>query len=182
VLRQADLGPVALAEPARGRHPRRQARATLTEQALQSYVHAVDPSEPRLPAWRGHGQALVDSAYFTQALLRAPKALWEPLDATDQEAHRRGDQGPARVNPPFINWLLFAAMNEAFLLSIGEESDPMRLNTAVRKIDEWYIGDGWIQDGATFHFDYYGSFVMHPMMIQVLEVMEATRRRSGRTT
>jgi hypothetical protein len=153
--------------------PEGRTRKRLTEQALQSYVHAVDPSSPDYLTWRGHGQALVDSAYFTQALLRAPKALWEPLDATTKKRIVEEIKGLRRVNPPFINWLLFAAMNEAFLLSIGEESDPMRLNTAVRKIDEWYIGDGWIQDGATFHFDYYSSFVMHPMMVQVLEVMEA---------
>ena len=149
------------------------ARKALTEQALQSYVHAVDPASPDYLLWRGHGQALVDSAYFTQALLRAPKALWEPLDATTKKRIVEEIKGLRRVNPPFINWLLFAAMNEAFLLSIGEEADPMRLNTAVRMIDQWYIGDGWIKDGATFHFDYYGSFVMHPMMVQVLEVMEA---------
>jgi hypothetical protein len=148
-------------------------RKRLTEQALQSYVHAVDPASPDYLLWRGHGQALVDSAYFTQALLRAPKALWEPLDATTKKRIVEEIKGLRRVNPPFINWLLFAAMNEAFLLQIGEEADPMRLNTAVRMIDEWYVGDGWIKDGATFHFDYYGSFVMHPMMIQVLEVMEA---------
>ena len=150
-------------------------RKRLTEQALQSYVHAVDPGSPDYLLWRGHGQALVDSAYFTQALLRAPKALWEPLDATTKKRIVEEIKGLRRVNPPFINWLLFAAMNEAFLLQIGEESDPMRLNTAVRKIDEWYIGDGWIKDGSTFHFDYYGSFVMHPMMIQVLEIMEANK-------
>jgi hypothetical protein len=123
-------------------------------------------------AWRSGGQALVDSAYFTQALLRAPKALWEPLDNKTKSRIVAEIKGLRRINPPFINWLLFAAMNEAFLLSIGEEADPMRLNTAVRKIDEWYVGDGWIRDGSEFHFDYYGSFVMHPMMIQVLEVME----------
>lgn len=150
-------------------------RKRLTEQALQAYVHSVDPSSPDYLLWRGHGQALVDSAYFTQALLRAPKVLWEPLDATTKKRIVEEIKGLRRVNPPFINWLLFAAMNEAFLLQIGEESDPMRLNTAVRKIDEWYIGDGWIKDGATFHFDYYGSFVMHPMMIQVLEIMEANK-------
>lgn len=155
--------------------PEGRTRKRLTEQALQSYVHAVDPSSPDYLTWRGHGQALVDSAYFTQALLRAPKALWEPLDPTTKRRIVEEIKGLRRVNPPFINWLLFAAMNEAFLLSIGEESDPMRLNTAVRKIDEWYIGDGWIKDGSTFHFDYYGSFVMHPMMIQVLEVMEANK-------
>jgi hypothetical protein len=148
-------------------------RKRLVDQALQSYVHAVDPASPDYLSWRDHGQALVDSAYFTQALLRAPKVLWEPLDATTKTRIVQEIKGLRRVNPPFINWLLFAAMNEAFLLSIGEESDPMRLNTAVRKIDEWYIGDGWIQDGATFHFDYYSSFVMHPMMVQVLEIMEA---------
>lgn len=153
--------------------PEGRVRKTLTEQALQSYVHAVDPASPDYLLWRGHGQALVDSAYFTQALLRAPKALWEPLDAATKKRIVEEIKGLRRVNPPFINWLLFAAMNEAFLLSIGEEADPMRLNTAVRKIDEWYIGDGWIKDGSTFHFDYYGSFVMHPMMVQVLEVMEA---------
>lgn len=150
-------------------------RKRLAEQALQAYVHAVDPKSPDYLLWRGHGQALVDSAYFTQALLRAPKALWEPLDATTKKRIVDEIKGLRRVNPPFINWLLFAAMNEAFLLQIGEESDPMRLNTAVRKIDEWYVGDGWIKDGSTFHFDYYGSFVMHPMMIQVLEVMEANK-------
>jgi len=148
-------------------------RKRLTEQALQSYAHAVDPKSPDYLLWRGHGQALVDSAYFTQALLRAPKTLWEPLDATTKTRIVEEIKGLRRVNPPFINWLLFAAMNEAFLLQIGEEADPMRLNTAVRMIDEWYVGDGWIKDGATFHFDYYGSFVMHPMMIQVLEIMEA---------
>lgn len=152
-----------------------QVRRRLTQQALQAYAHAVDPASPDYLLWRGHGQALVDSAYFTQALLRAPKALWEPLDATTKKRIVEEIKGLRRVNPPFINWLLFAAMNEAFLLSIGEESDPMRLNTAVRKIDEWYIGDGWIQDGSTFHFDYYSSFVMHPMMVQVLEVMEANK-------
>ncbi len=148
-------------------------RKRLTEQALQAYAHSVDPKSPDYLTWRVHGQALVDSAYFTQALLRAPKALWEPLDATTKKRIVEEIKGARRFNPPITNWLLFAAMNEAFLLQIGEEADPMRLNAAVRAINDWYVGDGWIKDGATFHFDYYNAFVMHPMMIQVLEVMEA---------
>ena len=152
--------------------PEGRVRERLTQQALQSYVNAVDPASPDYMSWKEHGQTLVDSAYFTQALLRAPKALWEPLDSRTKARIVQEVKGVRRFNPPFINWLLFAAMNEAFLLEIGEEADPMRLNTAVRKIDEWYVGDGWIRDGSEFHFDYYSSYVMHPMMIQVLEVME----------
>jgi len=146
-------------------------RKRLQQLALQSYANAVDPASPDYLLWKGQGQALVDSAYFTNALLRAPQALWEPLDSTTKGRIVAEIKGLRRIDPPYINWLLFAAMNEAWLLSIGEEHDPMRLNGAIRKINEWYVGDGWIKDGESFHFDYYGAFVMHPMMVEILEVL-----------
>lgn len=152
--------------------PEARTRARLRELALQSYAHAVDPASPDYLAWRGHGQALVDSAYFTNALMRAPKALWEPLDATTKRRIVAEVKGLRRIEPPYINWMLFAAMNEAWLLSVGEEADPMRTNVAIRKANEWYVGDGWIKDGETFHFDYYNAFVMQPMLLEILEVLE----------
>ena len=152
--------------------PEARTRARLRELALQSYVHSVDPDSPDYLAWRGHGQALVDSAYFTNALMRAPKALWEPLDATTKRRIVAEIKGLRRIEPPYINWMLFAAMNEAWLLSVGEEADPMRTNVAIRKANEWYVGDGWIKDGETFHFDYYNAFVMQPMLLEILEVLE----------
>jgi hypothetical protein len=147
------------------------ARKRLREQALQSYVHSVDPKSPDYLLWNGPGQTLVDSAYFTNALMRAPKALWEPLDATTKRRIVAEIKSLRRIEPPYINWMLFAAMNEAFLLSIGEEYDPMRMNVAIRKVNEWYVGDGWIKDGETFHFDYYCSYVMYPMLVEILEVL-----------
>jgi len=146
-------------------------RARLRQMALQSYVNSVDPASPDRLLWKGPGQALVDSAYFTNALMRAPKVLWEPLDATTKQRIVAEIKGLRRIEPPYINWLLFAAMNEAWLLSVGEESDPMRMNVAIRKINEWYVGDGWIKDGEAFHFDYYNSFVMYPMLVEILEVL-----------
>jgi hypothetical protein len=150
-------------------------RRRLQQMALQSYANAVDPRSPDYLTWRGEGQALVDSAYFTNALLRAPKVLWEPLDAATRARIIAQIKGLRRVDPPNTNWLLFAAMNEAWLLSIGEEYDPMRMNGAIRKINEWYIGDGWIKDGKDFHFDYYSSYVMYPMLLEVLEVLVAKK-------
>lgn len=146
-------------------------RKRLQQMALQSYTNSVDPKSPDYLLWKGHGQVLVDSAYFTNALMRAPHALWDPLDSTTKKRIVAEIKGLRRVDPPYINWLLFAAMNEAWLMSIGEESDPMRLSVAIRKINEWYMGDGWIKDGETFHFDYYSSFVMYPMLVEVLEVL-----------
>ncbi len=35
---------------------------------------------------------------------------------------------------------------------------------------EWYKGDGVYGDGADFHLDYYNSYVIHPMLLQILKV------------
>ncbi|MDC7675963.1 DUF2264 domain-containing protein [Asticcacaulis machinosus] len=154
--------------------PEGRVRKTLTEAALQSYMHSVDPNSPDYLLWRSEGQALVDSAYFTNALMRAPKQLWEPLDTTTKRRIIEEIKGLRRVSPPYTNWLLFAAMNEAFLLMVGEDWDPMRIDLAIKKMDEWYVGDGWIADGKAFHFDYYNSYVIYPMLIEILEVLVAT--------
>jgi len=146
-------------------------RKRMQQQALASFTHAVDPKSPDYLLWKSTGQALVDSAYFTNALMRAPQALWDPLETATKQRIVAEIKGLRRVDPPYTNWLLFAAMNEAWLLSVGEEADPMRINLAIRKINEWYVGDGWIKDGDSFHFDYYSSYVMYPMLVEILEVL-----------
>jgi len=152
--------------------PEGRTRKRLHQLALQSYTNSVDPANPDYLLWKGPGQTLVDSAYFTNALIRAPKALWEPLDAKTKQRIIAEIKALRRIEPPYINWMLFAAMNEAWLMSIGEEFDPLRMNVAIRKINEWYVGDGWIKDGDAFHFDYYNAFVMHPMLVEILDVLD----------
>lgn len=148
-------------------------RRRLRDDALASFTHSVDPASPDYLLWRGHGQALVDSAYFTSALLRAPAALWTPLDAKTKARIVTEIKQLRRISPPYQNWILFAAMNEAFLFSIGEDWDPMRVDLSIKKFLEWYVGDGWYGDGAHFHFDYYNSYVIHPMLVQILSVLAA---------
>jgi hypothetical protein len=151
--------------------PEGKTRKRLQQLALQSYTNSVDPGNPDYLLWKGPEQTLVDSAYFTNALMRAPKALWEPLDAATKQRIIAEIKSLRRVDPPYTNWILFAAMNEAWLLSIGEQYDQMRISLAIRKINEWYAGDGWIKDGDSFHFDYYNSYVIYPMLVEILEVM-----------
>ncbi|MTW10375.1 DUF2264 domain-containing protein [Pseudoduganella eburnea] len=148
------------------------ARRHVRELALQSFANSVDPASPDYLAWRSTNQTLVDSAYYTNALMRAPKALWEPLDAVTRQRIIEEIKGVRRYSLPYNNWLLFAAMNEAWLFSIGEQGDVLRLNAGVRKANEWYAGDGWIKDGDAFHYDYYNSYVMWPMLLEILEQAE----------
>ena len=147
--------------------------------ALESYAHSVDPKSPDYLLWRKETQPLVDSAYFSNALMRAPKQLWAPLDKTTKARIVDELKLLRRVSPPYSNWLLFAAMNEAFLLSVGEQYDPLRINLAIKKINEWYVGDGWYSDGEQFHYDYYNSYVIHPMLVEILEVLVKTGTTLG---
>jgi hypothetical protein len=148
-------------------------RRKLREEARASFAHSVDARSADYLLWNAEGQPLVDSAFLTSALLRAPRALWEPLDALTKRRIVEHIQGLRRVSPPYTNWLLFAAVNEAFLLAAGAQWDPMRIELAVRKFEEWYVGDGWYADGERFHFDYYNSFVIHPMLALILETLVA---------
>ena len=146
-------------------------RRQLREWALRSYAHAVDPSSPDYLLWRREGQTLVDAAYVAESLLRGRKALWDPLDSLTKERYIEEFRQLRRVDPPYTNWLLFSATVETFLRAIDAPSDTYRITSALRKLEEWYVGDGWYSDGPGYAFDYYNSFVLHPMYVEALEVM-----------
>lgn len=152
-------------------------RKQLREWALKSYANSVDPDSPDYLLWRNEGQPLVDAAYIASSFLRAPKQLWEPLDELTKKRYIEEFQQLRRIDPPYTNWLLFSAMVETFLMSVDAEYDMFRIHTAIRKIEEWYVGDGWYSDGSHFAFDYYNSFVIQPMYVQVLEVLVDRKMR-----
>jgi hypothetical protein len=79
------------------------------------------------------------------------------------------------IRPFFNNWLLFSGMVEAALCRMGADWDQMRVDYAVRQVDQWYQGDGAYGDGPEFHWDYYNSFVIHPMMIDILGEVNQNR-------
>lgn len=154
-------------------------RKQLREAALKSIKNSVNPASPDYMLWRKEGQTLVDAAFLAQAFLKAPHALWEPLDDTTKKRVIEEFTLLRRVVPPNNNWVLFAAIVEAFLLSIGENADRYRIEFGVRKIEEWYVGDGWFKDGEVFHTDYYNSFVIQPMLVDVLKTwLDVNKRQS----
>jgi len=145
-------------------------RKQLKEQSLQSFTHSVDPANPDYLLWNKEGQPLVDAAFIAHSFLRASSALWQPLDAVTKQRFIKEFKELRRVKPPNNNWVLFAAMIETFLFSIDEQYDAERIDIAVSKINEWYAGDGWYKDGDHFHFDYYNSYVIQPMLVDILNV------------
>ncbi|WP_114791460.1 DUF2264 domain-containing protein [Niabella yanshanensis] len=157
-------------------------RARLLKQTQESLAHSVDPESPDYLFW-GEGktaQPLVDAAHIAQAFLYAPDALWKPLDEKTKQHYIHEFKTIRRIKPFKSNWLLFAAIIESFLLSIGEDIDASRIDNAIDQVNQWYVGDGWYSDGDQFHFDHYNGFVMHPMLVDVLRVNVAHGRRTAK--
>jgi hypothetical protein len=117
-----------------------------------------------------HSQPLVDAAFLALALLRAPKTLWEPLDERVKKNVVAALKSSRAIRPNESNWLLFAASVEAFLHVAGEPIVRERVDHALKKHMEWYKGDGVYGDGAEYHCDYYNSFVIQPMLVEVTTV------------
>lgn len=149
--------------------------------AQKSMKMAVDPQSPDFMNFNEGGQPLVDAAFLAHAILRAPNVLWKQLDSTTKLQLVAAMKSSRVITPGYNNWLLFSAMVEAFLLFAGEQHDEMRMDLSIRKHMEWYKGDGIYGDGPDFHWDYYNSFVIQPMLADILKELTKHRKNYEKT-
>lgn len=140
---------------------------------------ATDPQSPDFMNFSEGAQPLVDAAFVAQGILRAQKVLWQPLEPrvkTQIIAALKTTRkfGTATADPWVLacNWVMFEATIEAALLTFGEPTREERLESCLRKMLGWYCGDGAYGDGEFFHFDFYNSFVIQPMLLDVLAVLK----------
>ena len=151
-------------------------RKQMREEVLKGLKNAVDPESPDFLNFTKQPQPIVDAAYLVHAFLRAPKALWEPLDETTRQRYINSLKTLRNRTGAYNNWLIFTGLNEAFIALQDDECDPFRLKIARNKIREWYIGDGWYCDGPKFSMDYYNSYVLNPMYVAMLETLVVTNK------
>lgn len=145
-------------------------RKQYREWAIQGLKNALDSNAKDFMNFDIGGQQLVDASYVAFALVRAPW-LWENLDKKNQELMMKSIVTTRRFKPVFSNWLLFSAMNEAFLAKFGYSWDPMRVDYALQQMEQWYTGDGMYTDGTSFAFDYYNSYVIHPYLAALVDII-----------
>ena len=145
-------------------------RAEYADMTRRAIARAVNPSSPDFLNFTRERQPLVDAAFLAQGVLRAPRALGEALPAETKRHLVTALESTRRITPGFNNWLLFSASVEAGLAALGADWDRLRVDYALRQHEQWYKGDGTYGDGPAFHWDYYNSFVIQPMLLDVLDV------------
>ncbi len=158
------------------------AQSELRQLACAALTRAVDPDSPDRLNFTDGSQPLVDAAFLAHALLRAPESLFTALPPPTRERLLDALRSTRVITPHFNNWLLFSAMVEAALLRFTGEADLMRIDYAVRQHLAWYKGDGIYGDGPDFHWDYYNSFVIQPMLLDVLATASAHTDRWNQFT
>lgn len=137
--------------------------------ARQCIHNATDPGSPDFMNFNKGKQPLVDAAFLAQALIRAPRQLWDPLSAATKQNVLTALKSSRVIEPYNSNWLLFSAMVEAAVLKFEGDCKNEVIDHAIRQHMQWYKGDGIYGDGPSFHWDYYNSYVIQPMMLEVLE-------------
>ena len=146
-------------------------RSQYAEWSRMAIQSGTDPASPDFMNFDKGRQPVVDAAFLALAILRAPTELWGKLDAATQHNVIAALQSSRAIQPGYNNWLLFSATIEAALSFMGVWWDPMRVDYAIRTMDTWYKGDGVYGDGPLFHWDYYNSFVIHPMLLNILDTI-----------
>lgn len=117
-------------------------------------------------------QSLVDAAFLSHAILRAKEELFDKLEDRVKANLIDCLKQTRKIRPAHNNWLLFSGMVEAALFVVGEEPDLMRVDYCMFQHEQWYKGDGMYGDGAAFHWDYYNSYVIQPMMVDIAKTFE----------
>jgi hypothetical protein len=157
-------------------------RAEFADLARRAIDSATDPASPDHVNFSVSFQPIVDAAFLGHAIVRAPTELWAKLPEWVKRNTVAAFKATRSRRPHHNNWLLFGGMIEAALCVMGEEDDwdVMRVDHGIRHFlaptSSWYKGDGMYGDGPDYHADYYGSLVIHPMLLDILRVVTASPR------
>jgi len=150
-----------------GQEPEVKHLANLARQAIDS---ATNPLSQDYMNFSANDQVLVECAILAQALIRAPNELWHKLPLTVKKNVIIALKTSRQYRPHDNNWVLFPSMVEAFFLSISEQVNNERLMQGITAYNGWYVGDGMYSDGEEYHNDYYNSFIIHPMLYDILRI------------
>ena len=148
-------------------------RRAMTQLVVKAITNAVNPSSPDYMPFDGPGtQPLVDAAFFAEGLLRSKDVIWPMLDSQTRQRIIDELKRSRKIRAWENNWLLFSATVEAALLQFTGECDFSKIKYALDRHNEWYKGDGWYGDGPSFHLDYYNSYVIQPMLVDVAAIVK----------
>ncbi|WP_440961981.1 DUF2264 domain-containing protein [Paenibacillus nitricinens] len=140
---------------------------------LDGIRHGTDPSHEEY--WgevKDYDQRLVEMAVFGFALAAIPERIWLPLAPKEQDQLYRW-LNQINAHPCYdCNWLFFNVLVNVGFRKIGRSYDAEQLENNLKRMDDFYLGEGWYSDGINGHSDYYVPFAIHYYALLYAKLME----------
>ncbi|MDQ0194499.1 DUF2264 domain-containing protein [Paenibacillus wynnii] len=108
-----------------------------------------------------YDQRLVEMAAFGYGLSLIPERIWGPLNETERSNLYRW-LNQINSHPCYdCNWLFFNILVNMGFRKAGLNYDAEQLERNLRRMDDFYLSEGWYSDGVGGHVDYYVPFALH---------------------
>ncbi|MFI0482962.1 DUF2264 domain-containing protein [Actinomadura sp. 9N215] len=106
------------------------------------------------PPITDHSQQIVEAASIAVALHLSRPWIWDRLSSNARERVCAWLAGVVGRRVRDNNHVLFQIVVEEFLSSAGALDDRAGIEAGLARVEEWYRGDGWYQDGPRRRTDY----------------------------
>ena len=135
----------------------------------EGLAHGTDPRDPQYWGSIGqtHGlpaemdQRYVEMAPIGLALALVPEHIFDPLSAAERQ-HVLTWLEPINHHPlPANNWQFFRVMVNLGFARVGGPFDRAAVDESLGKIDQYWLGEGWYQDGKLGNTDFYNPWAYH---------------------
>lgn len=136
-------------------------------------TNGTDPAHPEF--WgllEDNDQLAAEMPPLALALALAPEVFWTPLPLL---ARRRIVAWLSQINKrkvPDSNWQAFPVLVNAALKTLATDYDAAVVESGLKRLEAFFIGNGWYSDGATNRRDYYISFSIHFYLLIYARIME----------
>lgn len=133
-------------------------------------------TDPESPGYWGRchsfDQRFVEMAAIAYGIMYAEDVIWTPLEEKTKENLSRYLNQINDYELPVCNWMMFAVMVNIAMKKTGMPYRADMLEKYLNAMEEFYLGNGWYQDGDSGQKDYYVSFAIHFYNMIYADVMK----------
>lgn len=144
-------------------------RAKYIEMSVKGLINSTNPQSPDYMFGKPTQQIIVHLAFLAYPLLIAPNQLWDPLTQKQKDQVIEALKIHRKFIPGENNWLLFSSVIECAIWKFTGVCEMAPIERAVNQHLKWFVGDGTYGDGPNLHWDYYNSYVIHPLLLETLK-------------
>lgn len=108
---------------------------------------------------RDRDQRIVEMGAIGFALALTPEAVWGDLEPADRGHLTKWLNTINDVDIVDNNWLWCRVLVNLGLARVDAKHDEAKTQAALRRLERFYLGDGWYSDGPTAQRDYYVAFM-----------------------